>query len=41
MNRSDFLKQFGIGASALLLPKTLLEKKPIATYSNYLRGFEL
>lgn len=38
MNRSDFLKNLGLGTAGLLLPKNLLVKRQIRIYDNYLKG---
>lgn len=38
MHRSDFIKNFGLGAAGILLPSGLLETKPVKIYDNYVRG---
>lgn len=40
MNRSNFLKSFGIGAVGLIIPNSLplITQKPIKVYENYLKG---
>lgn len=40
MNRSEFLKSFGLDASGLLFPIGLLKDKPIKIYDNYLKGIQ-
>ncbi len=38
MNRSEFIKTLGLGASGLLLPKNLLARSDVKIYDNYIRG---
>lgn len=38
MKRSEFIKSLGLGASGLLVPKSLLTKSSIKIYDNYVRG---
>ncbi len=38
MKRSDFLKSLGLGSAGLLLPKGLVQDKPIKVYDNYVKG---
>lgn len=38
MKRSDFLKSLGLGSVGLLLPKGLVQDKPIKVYDNYVKG---
>lgn len=40
MKRSEFIKSLGLGASGLLLPKSLLNKSSIKIYDNYIRGMQ-
>jgi len=40
MKRSDFLKSLGLGSAGLLLPKGLVQDKPIKIYDNYLKGLQ-
>ncbi len=37
MQRSDFIKTLGLGASGLLLPKNLLTRSDVKIYDNYVR----
>ncbi len=38
MKRSYFLQSLGLGATGLILPKSLLTKSMIKIYDNYIRG---
>lgn len=38
MNRLEFLKTLGLGASGLILPKSLLTKSQVKIYDNYVKG---
>lgn len=39
MNRSDFLKAFGLGATAIVLPtNSFLQSHSVKIYDNYVRG---
>ena len=38
MNRSDFLKVFGLGTTGLIIPNTTWSQKPIKIYDNYIKG---
>ena len=38
MNRSDFLKAFGLGSVGLVIPNTLWSQKPVKIYDNYVKG---
>lgn len=42
MKRSEFIKNLGLGASSLILPKDsngiLLHKSPVKVYNNYVKG---
>ena len=38
MKRSEFLQSLGLGATGLILPKSLLSKSMIKIYDNYVRG---
>lgn len=40
MNRSEFIKSLGLGASGLILPKNLLARSNIKIYDNYVRGLQ-
>lgn len=40
MKRSEFIKSLGLGASGLLVPKSLLNKSSIKIYDNYIRGMQ-
>lgn len=40
MNRSEFLKTLGLGASGLIIPKSLLNKSQVKVYDNYVRGLQ-
>lgn len=40
MNRTDFLKIFGLGTTGLVIPNTLWSQKPIKIYDNYVRGLQ-
>ena len=38
MNRSDFLKVFGLGTTGLIIPNTTWSQKPVKIYDNYIKG---
>ena len=38
MNRSDFLKVFGLGTTGLIIPNTTWSQKPVKIYDNYVKG---
>jgi hypothetical protein len=38
MDRSNFLKVLGFGTAGLLIPNTILSRKPIKIYDNYIKG---
>ena len=38
MNRSDFLKVFGLGTTGLVIPNTTWSQKPVKIYDNYVKG---
>ena len=38
MNRSEFLKVFGLGTTGLIVPNTIWSQKPIKIYDNYIKG---
>ena len=38
MNRSEFLKVFGLGTTGLIIPNTTWSQKPIKIYDNYIKG---
>ena len=39
MNRTDFLKTLGLGASGLILSSnTMISSQPVKIYDNYIRG---
>ncbi len=39
MNRIDFIKSFGLGTGAFILPaNSFLQTKPVKIYDNYVRG---
>lgn len=40
MNRSEFLKIFGLGSSGLIIPKLTLIQQPIKIYENYIKGLQ-
>ena len=40
MNRSEFLKTLGLGATGLILPKNLLSKSSVKIYDNYVKGMQ-
>ncbi len=40
MNRSEFLKTLGLGATGLILPKNLLSKSFVKIYDNYVKGMQ-
>ncbi len=40
MNRSEFIKSLGLGASGLLLPKNLLDRSDVKIYDNYVKGLQ-
>lgn len=40
MKRSEFLKAIGLGATGLILPKSLLGKTPVKIYDNYVKGMQ-
>ena len=38
MNRSNFLKVFGLGTTGLIIPNTTWSQKPVKIYDNYVKG---
>lgn len=38
MNRSEFLKVFGLGTTGLIIPNSSWSQKPIKIYDNYIKG---
>lgn len=40
MNRTDFLKAFGLGSTGLFIPKMGLVQQPIKIYENYVKGLQ-
>lgn len=40
MNRSEFIKSLGLGASGLILPKNLLARSDVKIYDNYVKGLQ-
>ncbi|MBW6482237.1 MAG: HIRAN domain-containing protein [Vicingaceae bacterium] len=40
MNRTEFLKAFGLGSTGLIIPKMGLVQQPVKIYENYVKGLQ-
>lgn len=40
MNRTEFLKTFGLGSTGLIIPKMGLVQQPVKIYENYVKGLQ-